>query len=92
MLDLSGVGGGGGSPLHGASQPPPVFIDPTILVKNIQKYIANPSSGFTLGIVQYYKMFRPPPSYAIRPNVHQFNTAHVKFDKLKYSVILGILY
>ena len=26
---------------------------------------------------------RPPPSYAIRPNVHQFNTPQIKFDKLK---------
>ena len=30
---------------------------------------------------------RPPPSYAIRPNVHQFNTPQIKFDKLKNSFI-----
>ena len=30
---------------------------------------------------------RPPPSYALRPNVHQFNTPQIKFDKLKNSFI-----
>ena len=30
---------------------------------------------------------RPPPSYAIRPNVHQFNTPQITFDKLKNSFI-----
>ena len=30
---------------------------------------------------------RPSPAYAIRPNVHQFNTPQIKFDKLKNSFI-----
>ena len=34
-----------------------------------------------------YPPIRPPPSYAIRPNVHQFNTPQIKFDKLKNSFI-----
>ena len=52
---------------------------------NIQLSIKMLSPGHCLH--HLIPLIRPPSSYAIRPNVHQFNTPQIKFDKLKNSFI-----